>query len=159
MKTSPFLFPMEISLPTSSFISQISYMLVPRTRLLDLVSCSRYLPSLDTSFLPWPWTQCQVSDALWGISMKMNTCVTPEHIHPGVLDIVLFPGPQFAWESLVVAFAVLKMSWVHLALAHWATPPPVSVIMKWWQAWSQLLSPCLGFPRKNLYSQWFTSWI
>lgn len=42
--------------------------------------------------------------------MKMNTCVTPEHIHPEVLDIVLFPGPQFAWESLVVAFAVLKMS-------------------------------------------------
>lgn len=115
-------------------------------------------------FLPWIFIPTLVLDPVSGLSclMKKSPWGRPpawplSMVHPGVLD-VLSQGPEVAWEGLVFAFSELDMWWIHLALASWTTPPPASFLTRW-HAWSQLLSPCLGFPRKNLYSQWFAFWI
>lgn len=112
-------------------------------------------------FLPWILhSYSGPGPSVWSqlpnekISLRTTTCLTPKH-GPPWSPWCAFPRP---WEGLVFAFSELDMSWIHLALASWATPPLASFLTRW-HAWSQLLSPCLGFPRKNLYSQWFAFWI
>lgn len=67
------------SLPLAA--SQLSYMLIPRTGLLDLVSCICQYPFLDTSFLPWPWTQHRVCCFMKNL-LEDVTCLTPENGPP-----------------------------------------------------------------------------
>lgn len=115
VKTSQFLFPM--GLPPYLRLYLFSYMLVPRTGILDLGSCICYFFfPLNSLFLPWP-LQSQVSAVLGRDLLEDRLRVWPlSAVHPGVLDVVLFPAPESVWEvrQVWLQFYYLEIFWKRL---------------------------------------------